>query len=847
MFLSLSATKEYIRLNIIVPVTLSYILGASLAGVFLPENDILNFIAILIVILLFGLFIFRKYRDTLVLTLPLFFLLGLFHTGHALHPPDRPDHVFNQIREKSTVTLTGTVVGMPEFDGQATRFILAADTILFHRPQTENSVQIPASGRVRLTVDGPLPETISPGDHLMTIATLRRPTNYQTPGVFNYQLYLANRSIYVTGKVYSPAAIMPYTDLAEPWYQKFFLYPERIRHTVSIFLDTRLEPEVSGLYKALLIGSRSAVSEATLESFKATGCMHLLAISGIHMGLLGMIIAFSLNCAMKRSIYLLSHMHVPTVATLLSLPLLFIYAFIAGMNTPVLRALIMSVFFLLGVVLRRQRSITHIIGAAALLLLIFRPLALFTVSFHLSFSAVLAIALIYPRLVLLLENKGSTPWSKIYTYTSAALFVSIAATLGSLPFMLFHFNRFSPIGPFMNLLVEPLLCWWALPIGLVSLPLTFLSPWLAGFLLKIGSYGITAAAKLTSLGSQIPFASLWSITPGYLEIIIYYAILLLWLSCTAIPERKRTAFTISILFLLYFTRGLWLTLPGKVTEVAFLDIGQGSSTFISFPLGRKVLLDGGNHASSSFDAGRTVIAPFLWKKKVWQLDDIIISHPHSDHYNGLNFIIRRFHPQRLWIGGSETASGPYRELLQEASRRGVQIKTPDKSELLLSDKKASLTGIHNFKMNKKLLDKGAALSVNDLSQVLRLQHDDYTFLFPGDISAKMEKILVDRSAALQAKVLLAPHHGSKGSNSGGFLSAVNPDTVVVSAGKNSLGRYPDPQHLKKWQADGRTVLETSRHGTITFVTDGNDLEVRTQVQARSSAPGDGEKQKARLR
>ncbi|MDH3329179.1 MAG: DNA internalization-related competence protein ComEC/Rec2 [Desulfobulbaceae bacterium] len=841
MRFSISSAKEYIQLNIIVPVAISYIAGASLAGTLLPGNALLGYISGLAVILTAGVFVFRKHSAALACTLPLFLLLGFIHTGHAFHPPDSPDHVYNLITAKSKVTLTGTVTGMPEYDGHTTRMEMEADTILFHQPKKAISEQIRATGRIRISIDGQLPDTIFPGDHLLAIASLNRATNYQTPGVFNYRLYLANRSIFVTGKIHSPTEIMPYTDLSEPWYRKVLLYPESIRYSVGIFLENNLDPELAGLYKALLIGSRAGISDPILESFKATGCMHLLAISGIHMGLLGMIIAFAFSWGMKHSSYLLNHLHVPTAATLLSLPLLFGYAFIAGMNTPVLRALIMSVFFLLGVVLRRQRSIIHIIAAAALLLLMIKPLALFTVSFQLSFSSVLAIALIYPRLILLLDQQNSTTWSKIYTYTGAALFISIAATLGSLPFMLLHFNRFSPVGPLMNLLVEPLLCLWALPIGLVALPLTLLSPELAGLLLKIGSFGITAAVKTTSLGSQIPFASLWSITPASLEIILYYGILLLWFYRASVPGHNRSAIMISVLFILYFTRGLWLSFPGKITEISSLDIGQGSSTFIRLPHGRTILLDGGNNSSPSFNAGESIIAPFLRKKQVWQLDDIIISHPHSDHYNGLSFIIRRFKPKRLWINGNETESWPYSDLLLEASRSGAHIIKPEKAAVDISDQEAHLTGLHNYLLNKEMEKKGNTFSVNDLSLVLRLEHGDFTFLFPGDISMKMEEILIEQGAHLQADVLLAPHHGSKGSGSKAFLSAVDPEIIVVSAGKNSQGRYPSQEHLKEWNDNGRAVLETSRDGTITFVTDGSDLQIKTSVRPSEFEPDDCKK------
>jgi competence protein ComEC len=822
----LSSCKKKIRLNILVPAAISYISGSSVAGFLLPGSIQLRSLTGLTILLLVVLFFFRRHRDILLFLLPAFILIGYVHTGHALLLPDNPDHLYNLVTDRSRVTLTGTVLRMPEFNGETTRFEMEADSILFHRQQAGVSRQIPAKGRIRLSMEGPISGTLLPGDHLMVLASANRTFTYQTPGVFDYRLYLAGRSVYVTGRIASPAEIIPYTDLSEPWYQKIRFLPERARYRVGSFLKTRLDPQTAGLYQALLIGTRSGVSSEILENFKATGCMHLLAISGIHMGLLGMMIAVALTWIMKRSTFLLNRFHVPTIAALLSLLPLIGYAFIAGLNMPVLRALVMSVFFIIAIVLRRQRSIVHVIAAAALLLLIFKPLALFTVSFQLSFSSVLAIGVIYPRLLQFLEQKPSGRGGRAVVYILAALFVSIAATLGSLPFMLYYFNRFSPVGPLMNLLVEPLLCLWSLPIGLVALPLVFLSPDLAGLLLQIGAYGISAAVKITSLGSTLPLASLWTITPTFLEITAYYGILLLWYFHAEFTRGKQAALLLSIIFVIVFSRGLWLGLPRTTTEVTFLDIGQGTSTLVRPAGGKTVLLDGGNTSSSS-DPGERIIAPFLWKKQIWRLDDIIITHPHSDHYNGLGFILRRFKPARLWINAAGKMSMEYKKLLQEAEKKGVQVRTPAGNSFILSEGDVQLTALNITKPETIRQKTSRDISVNDQSLVLRLQHENAAFLFPGDISEKREKILVDTGAGLKADVLLAPHHGSRGSGSPPFISAVNPEIIVISAGRNRQGRYLDPDHLKRWRDEGRTVLATSLNGTITITTDGRTMQVTT--------------------
>ncbi|HDO30844.1 MAG TPA: DNA internalization-related competence protein ComEC/Rec2 [Desulfobacteraceae bacterium] len=835
MRFSLTTVQHRLAANLLLPVVVCYILGGVAARYLAPDPAALQFTDLAGLMMLALLFLGRRRRLALYLVPVVFILIGFARTGQSLLPPDNPAAISNLLTTKSRVTLTGTLLHMPEYNGRTTRFDLAVDSVLFRRPRAGNNPRlVPAQGRVSLSLKGKPENTIRPGDRLLVMAVINRTYNYQTPGAFDYRLYLAERAIFVTGRIPKPADIMVFREPENPWFRRVRFLPERLRQHIAAFLNNHLEPEAAGLYQALLIGSRSGISAKTLAHFKATGCMHLLAISGIHMALLGLMITLSLTWLMKRSTTLLLHVHVPTVATLLALPPLVGYALIAGMNTPVIRALLMAVLFLFAVALRRQRSLVHIVAAAALILLLFKPQALFSVSFQLSFAAVLAITLIYPRLLTILDRgeetaaEGIPRWSKLYRYILAAFMVSIAATLGALPFLLYYFNRFSTIGPVVNLLVEPLLCFWALPIGLLATPLIFFAPGVAAMLLRLGALGITAADKVTLLGSRLPFASYWTITPTPMEIILYFTILCLWL---AGGKKRGTALILlapALLLIVSFTHGLWLPRTGRTTTVSFLDVGQGSSTLMQLPGGKTVLLDGGSTTSENFDIGERVIAPFLWKKRLWHLTDLVISHPHSDHYNGMGFILRHFRPARLWINGDRDEAWTYRKILRTAARQGVKIIVPRPGQRLVSAAATELvclgmtkTGAHNRAVPPP------GVPVNDQGLVLRLSDGAYAFLFPGDISKAAEKKLLDQHRELRADILLAPHHGSKTSSSRAFISAVNPKIIIVSAGHRGRGHYPDPAHLKRWLRANRTVLETAKVGTVTCITDGRKLEVKT--------------------
>jgi competence protein ComEC len=225
-----------------------------------------------------------------------------------------------------------------------------------------------------------------------------------------------------------------------------------------------------------------------------------------------------------------------------------IYALIAGFNIPVLRALLMTIVFILAILFDRPGNLINHILLAALLILIWQPGAIFTASFQLSFSAVIAIALIYPLLYRFLFPETHTtpsrcvkPGSKVKTPQSsiihkipetflkwvlAGVALTAAAMLGTFPLLLFHFNRFSLVAPFTNLLVEPLICFWSLIIGLIASLCIPLFPALAKVLFATGSVGLIVAERICAFFSSLSYASLWLPTPSPVEIILTYLFLL---------------------------------------------------------------------------------------------------------------------------------------------------------------------------------------------------------------------------------------------------------------------------------------------------------------------------------
>jgi competence protein ComEC len=662
-------------------------------------------------------------------------------------------------------------------------------------------------------------------------------TNFKTPGIFDYQGFLAAKDIFISGWVIGEqvTVIREQEKTGVNTLLRALGYlPEQVRQRVNRFIRDNLSPSIAGTYQALLVGSRAGVPQEIQEHFKATGTMHLLAISGLHMGLLALMVGAIISRLLKRSEQLLLRTHVPTLTLFFTLPVLFGYSFIAGMNTPVLRALIMTFVLFTAFILRRQHSLFHLLAAAALIVLVRNPLTLFTASFQLSFSAVAALVLFLPTILPAFSGDADNKAEKKNWFTRLlirlwqgfilpAFLVSLTATLGTLPFMLLHFHRFSLVGPVMNLLVEPFLCFWALPWGLAAIPCLFIAPQVAVVLLKIGGLGIQAGHYCTAVGSDLPWASLWTITPSTVEILLYGLLILLWfLSSKMHSFRKLTRGAVlvgAILLSLHFTWGLFFPERSKTSKVAYLDVGQGTSSFLHMANGARVLVDGGGNRASRRNIGEQVIAPYLWQQRVWRLDQAVITHPHSDHFNGMDFILARFHPKKLFVNGDPRVEGKYQEIIKQAERQGIMVIHHEAEEKIVEQGDEEL----KILIGADRSEKQGLESVNDASLVLRYRHGERFFFLPADIGKKKEAMLLAHGHDVSADVLLAPHHGSSTSSSAAFLEAVDPDLIVVSAGQNGKKHFPSQANLAAWLEQGIPVVVTRDQGTVSCETDGEEL------------------------
>ncbi len=758
--------------------------------------------------------------------------LGYFHAENQEIQKNKETTLFSKITQQEDAVITGTLHRMPAFDGEQTTLILNSEFLRLRHEQLFS----PVKGLVQLRLKGSWPEKYLPGDSLVIRARLSRPYSFANPGSFNYPRFLDQHNIRVTGRISSTANIS-LLQVQKDDLNTLSTLPERIRLLIKVQIDKTLPPLEAALYRALLIGDRSGLTRSQIESFKAAGVFHILAISGLHLSLVASMIFIIFYWIARRSSYLMLRISCRKMALIATIPFLIAYTLLAGAQTPVLRALVMVVVFIISFCIQRQKSPFTTLSLAALIILFINPKILFSVSFQLSFAAVAALISIIPNIQDLVKQRDGDTKKTNHILTASrrwigtAILISIAATICTAPLLILSFNRISTVGVVANLIIEPLLCFWSLPLGLFASGAHSLSPVFAEFLLKIGSFGIQAAMTITDFLAGFQFSSIWLPTPSTLLIVLYY-LTLLWLLSSSFSRKSLFCFFLVCFFFLVPPRS-FLNIFSTGSELVFLDVGQGSSTFITLPGGKTVLIDGGGSFSRKFNIGESVIAPYLWYRGLRRLDHIIITHPDSDHSNGIPFILQHFRPNTLWINGNSGNTMAYDQILQLAATLKIPVRQPAGGQVLVEEKGVSLTNLKNpFQNVQDVFLTERKTGSNDESLIIKFSDSRETTLsclLPGDISKRVEKELMQSidKQDLKSMVLLSPHHGSKTSNSTIFLQHIGPQQIIVSAGRFRPHIFPSPQLRSYCIKQGITLLNTAETGTITISTDKGTIKTST--------------------
>ena len=779
------------------------------------------------------------------------FLIGNF-TLQRVYAPDFPAHHLRQLALPQKVVLEGWLFREPERGPARGRLYLEAQRVW------QDGQPRPATGKVLVTVrhlQGPWQY----GDVLRLPLKLRIPRNFQTPGSFDYAGYLARRDIYLTAFVWDDTKIEIEKIDRRGTGLRYWI--EDTRRTVGIFFDEHLPDRSSAILRALIIGDKSRLDPELRDSFTRVGVAHVLAISGLQIGLVAMLAYWAWRWLLARSQYLLLMWSVPKLAALLTLPVVLLYAGLAGGSVSTVRAVIMVAVFLIARLLDREEAVFRSLALAALIVSLVWPGAVLDISFQLSFVAVLAIFLGLYRFRIWGDNRDKgregdpSQWRQQFLRRTGLYgLVTLSATVGTLPLVATHFHIVSLLGLLANLLAVHLLVSVPVVLGLTSAALTRLLvnprfPFRAAFILGLASAAlvflypraavwlVSGAGAAVSLGvwmveaiAALPFAAVHSVTFTLFEIILFYTLCVSVLFYSDIhppPRLRRVLF--ACLFGLVLCDGLyWVSQRYFQTDlrVSFLDVGQGDAAVVEFPGSHVMVIDAGGFLSQTFDSGRAIVAPFLWQRKIGHVDTLVLSHPNLDHYGGLEFLAEHFGVTSFWFNGEDRSdSRRFKRLMAVVQEHDIQTHT-----LCRDTPDQEIGGVRIQILHPPCGQTG--LDTNDASLVLRLSHGEVDFLFSGDVERAGERALLARPARLESEILKVPHHGSRSSSTRPFLQAVSPQVAIASLGHNNRFRFPAPEVVERYERQGVELLRTDQVGTVTVRSDGKSYRVETTPSRR---------------
>jgi competence protein ComEC len=731
-----------------------------------------------------------------------------------IYPAHGPAHIAHYL-DSGYWRIQGSVVDWPIVSLGRTRVVLAVDRLA--REDTSQKVR----GRIRLTVMGEA--NLAPGDRLTFPARIRSLHNFKNPGGFDYRRHMAFKGIY--GSAWVPAEKLQHNGCNTASAANRLV--QGARHRLTQMIDAaggENAADEKAVLKALVFGDRKGIVDSLRERFNRAGVGHLLAISGLHVGIVASVVFGCLRWIFSFFPFLLWRGWGRQWAAAVTLVPVVAYGVLAGMTPSTQRAEIMVVVFLAALILGRGHDVLNTLAVAALVILVLFPPALFSISFQLSFAAVLAIVYGLDK-IHIVQNVSDPPLVRVGKQLMGFVLVSALAIAGTAPVVLFHFNQTSLVGIMANLLLIPL-------VGFVVVPLGLLSAIVALFFEPVAVLGFRLSTEILHLAmvgvnffSGFSFAAVKTVTPSLLEIVIYY------LTGWALLNLRNTNLAPWMLVAVLLAAGgnglywSYQRLWHRDLKVTAIDVGQGGSTLMELPGGGVLLFDGGGFSDNRlFDMGQRVVAPVLWRKKIATVDILALSHPNADHLNGLIYIAKHFNVRELWTNGDVNTTRGYEELMAVCQAKKILVRRLHAGTDKTIIGPVALTVLHpsaNFFSHSEKIGSDYR---NNGSLVVKATFGKTAFLLTGDIEVRAESQLAQRTGKdLASMVLFAPHHGSRTSSSADLIDAVKPDVVVISAGAGNRFGFPHAEVIERYWAAGCRILCTAVHGAIAMRSDGQEV------------------------
>lgn len=718
----------------------------------------------------------------------------------------------------STLLLEGLVSGVVAHSDKSVRFNFEVQTCI----SEQNSAESPDNEEVtpcRLFKPSLVrlswyytKQLVHTGERWRLKVRLKQPHGMQNPGGFDYEKWLYQQGVHATGYVYQSKGVTTENLRIAASSASVDGLRERLIQLISKLPDKRFQ----GLLQALTVGYRSQISAEQWQLMRKTGTSHLMAISGLHIGLIASLVFFLVRWL--TPVQILKRFSAQQVAAVISLVAALFYALLAGFTVPTQRAFIMLLVIMLAVLFKRPAFGVNTLSLALLGVILTNPVSVLSAGFWLSFLAVIIISLVssarlryagsvQPEVVFARMKSRADRWFQ-------GLRIQWLIALGMLPLSVLLFQQGSVISPVANMLVIPLVGFLVVPLVLVASFISLISTEAALWVFILASDVMALIWQILQWLGESPVAS-WKtasipLLHGFLALLGVFLLLM--------PKgfALRPAGIVLLMPMLLYEvdrpsrGGLWVTV---------LDVGQGLSVVLQTHE-KTLLYDTGARFSERFDTGEKVILPYLQFTGVEQLDTLLVSHGDNDHAGGAQAILAQLKVPGILAGDGAIEVADSVKHSASVCRSGQRWRWDGVGFEIL----------HPARNYKK---------ANNRSCVLKVSGEHYSLLLTGDIEAKVERQLLKSekiAEKLQADVLIVPHHGSNTSSSKAFLQGVKPRLAIVSAGYRNRFGHPTDKVLQRYNTQHIDVLNTAYEGAIQIKFSksegGKDFQVSKQRKSR---------------
>ncbi len=742
-----------------------------------------SFALLLIGFLIYGILVYRDINNSyfiLILSLVIGLTLGSYRLNSS---------VLIKNIEKS-LNISGIVDQVSSQDEDQSRYILKVSSI------SENDGQKTTNEKTMLKIIGE--SKLELGDRIEFRGNFKIPMENTNPKLYNYRENLISKDIYTTITIKSGDIFNIDTNNREFKYRIRDSFKDRVESS----FDKYLNDENSDLIKGIVLGDYNYLDEDYLKAYREIGLAHILAVSGLHIGIIaGALVFFLSRIGLSRK-WNIS----------ITIAIIWIYGYLIGFPSSILRANLMFTMLFIARLMAEPYDSINALFLSFWILILFSPLSVLSIGFQLSYAASFSILYLAPRI-----SKSFYPlesdnrFRKNLISTISAL---IGLYIGILPIQIYYFNEFSALSIVSNIIIAPIISFVLIAsfalliVEFIFSPLNFL----IGFVINIC---LNIQSVLVDIIHQFSFLNFKFASPDIGELILYYILIFIIVKTIDFSYLKgnvnRAIYTYLVFIVLI---GLGLELNDNSLEIDFIDVGQGDAALLRTRSG-DYLIDTGGEVFGDFDICKNITLPYLEKHGVKKLKGLFVSHFHLDHCKGIPVLEENLDIERIFFSYANPESEIYNYIIDS----GIPATLLEAGDEFFIDKNTSISVL-----SPSSIDRDMGYSENNLSLVLEISYYNRKILFTGDAEMETENYIGEKLTKVD--ILKVGHHGSATSSTENFLDKTRPDIALISVGRNNSYGHPSTDVIDRLDNFGVNIYRTDLDGMTKITMDREKLDIR---------------------